>query len=69
MIVTTLIAAAIAAQPTPQPDAVPASTAEKKMACCEKMAKGEGCACCMDKGEKESGSAPMDQGDMAGHSH
>ncbi len=69
MIVTSLIAAAIAFQPTPQPDAVPAPAAEKKMACCEKMAKGEGCACCKDMAEKESGSEPMDQGDMAGHSH
>jgi hypothetical protein len=33
------------------PAAPPA--AEKKMACCEKMAKGEGCSCCKDMGKKD----------------
>jgi hypothetical protein len=48
MIVTTLIAATVAAQavPAPQPIPSPAPIAEKQMACCEKMTKGEGCACC-----------------------
>lgn len=40
-----------AAAPAPQP------AAEKKMACCEKMAKGEGCSCCKDMGKKESDAA------------
>lgn len=53
MIVLTLVAAGVAAQPAPAPEpkAAPTPAAEKKMACCDKMAKGEGCACCkgMDK--------------------
>lgn len=50
MIVSTFIAAALAAQPapTPQPAAAPVPTAEKKMACCEKKATGDGCSCCED---------------------
>ena len=51
VIVTTLIAATVAAAeptPAPPPAVAPAPAAEKKMACCEKMAKGEGCACCKD---------------------
>lgn len=50
MIVTTLIATTVAVQaaPAPQPAIRPALTADKKMACCEKMAKGEGCACCKE---------------------
>ena len=51
MIVTTLIAATVAAaEPTvpAQTAATPAPAAEKKMACCDKMAKGEGCDCCKD---------------------
>ena len=51
MIVSSLVAAAVAATqpaPAPQPMAAPAPAAEKKMACCEKMAKGEGCECCKD---------------------
>ena len=50
MIVSTLLAASVAVQPAsaPQPKAAPAPVAEKKMACCAKMAKGEGCACCKD---------------------
>lgn len=57
MIVTTLIAATVAAAepaPAPQPTAAPAPVAEKKMACCEKMAKGEGCECCKDMGKAGS---------------
>jgi hypothetical protein len=51
MIVSTILAAAAA---TTQPAAAPATAVAapmdhgKKMACCEKMAKGEGCACCKD---------------------
>ena len=48
MIVSTLIAASVATQPAPAPKpiAAPSPSSEKKMACCENMAKGEGCACC-----------------------
>jgi hypothetical protein len=50
MIVSTLIAATVAAaEPAPalapQPVAGQAPAADKKMACCDKMAKGEGCCC------------------------
>jgi hypothetical protein len=73
MIVTTLIAASVASQsaPVPQPKAAPAPTAEKKMACCEKMAKGEGCACCKDMGKTDRGEHGMNDGaDAAGeHAH
>jgi hypothetical protein len=57
MIVSTLVAASVAAQPAPAPKpmAAPAPTAEKKMACCEKMAKGEGCACCKDMAKDSHG--------------
>jgi hypothetical protein len=53
MIVSTLIAATVAAaEPVPVPAAAPAATpaaaAEKNMACCDMMAKGEGCCCCKD---------------------
>lgn len=66
MIVTTLIAASVAAQPAPaqQKVAAPAPAAEKKMACCEKMAKGEGCACCKDMAKDGHGESPG--GDNAG---
>ena len=37
-----------AVAPAPQP------AAEKKMACCEKMAKGEGCSCCKDMAQKDA---------------
>lgn len=48
MIVSTLMAAAVAVQPAPrsQPDPAPAPAAEKKMACCDKMRNGKGCCCC-----------------------
>ena len=52
MIVSTLIAATVAAAqpaPAPKPDAAPAPAADKKMACCKDMAKGDGCCCCKDK--------------------
>ena len=51
MIASTLIAATVAAaQPAQQaqPMTAPAASADKKMPCCEKMASGEGCACCKD---------------------
>jgi hypothetical protein len=48
---------ALAALQTPPatPEAAPAlqPAAEKKMACCEKMAKGEGCSCCKDMAKKD----------------
>lgn len=48
MILTTLSAAAVATQPTPvlHPNGAPAPMAAEKWLCCEKIAKGEGCACC-----------------------
>ena len=72
MIVSTLIAATVAAQPapTPQPSATPAPAAEKKMSCCDKMAKGEGCDCCkgMDHKHKDKTAAPA-HGEHGGHDH
>lgn len=70
MIFSTLIAASVAAQSAPAPEAksAPAPAAEKKMACCEMMAKGEGCCCC--KGMSEQGAGKKDGGDGAeGHAH
>lgn len=73
MIVSTLIAASLAAQPAPAPapEAKEAPAAEKKMACCENMAKGEGCCCC--KGKKAEGSdkehAGHMNGETGGHAH
>ena len=69
MIVSTLIAASVATQPVPapQPMAAPAPAADKKMACCEKMAKGEGCACCKDMSDARS--APADKAAEAPHQH
>jgi hypothetical protein len=57
MIVSSLIAASVAAQtaPAPQPAATSAPAAEKKMACCDKMAKGEGCPCCKDMAKDDLG--------------
>jgi hypothetical protein len=61
MLVSTLIAATVAAAepagPAVQPAAAPAPAAEKKMACCEKMAKGEGCDCCKDMDKKAAAGA------------
>ncbi len=73
MILSTLIAASVAAQPAPAPESKtsPAPAAEKKMACCEKMAKGQGCCCCKDMGaespDKDGGSHGND--DANGHAH
>ena len=61
-----LIIASIALAASQTPPATPAAApaappaAEKKMACCEKMAKGEGCSCCKDMGKKDG--APKDGG-------
>lgn len=62
MIISTLVAAAVAAQPAPapQPTAAPMPSAEKKMACCEKMAKGDGCACCKGMAKDGDGSPATD---------
>ena len=64
MIVATLLAATVA---TAAPDAAaqPSPTApatEKKMACCEKMAKGEGCDCCKDMGGKAKDAGSSHEG-------
>ncbi|MCL6740547.1 hypothetical protein LZ518_05300 [Sphingomonas sp. RB56-2] len=54
-----LIIASIALAASQTPPATPAvapaapPAAEKKMACCEKMAKGEGCSCCKDMAKKD----------------
>ena len=66
MIVTTLIAATVAtAEPAPAPQSTTPSkpAAEKKMACCEKMAKGDGCDCCKDMDGKAA------QGEHGTHDH
>lgn len=71
MIVTTLVAATVAAaEPAPArlPAAVPAPAAEKKMACCEKMTKGEGCDCCKDMDGKSKEAAPAHDG-HGDHAH
>lgn len=73
MIVSTLIAATLAiAEPAPtsapQPAATPAPVAKKKMACCEKMKKGEGCDCCKGMEHKEKTSAPA-HGGHGDHDH
>lgn len=73
MIASTLIAISIAAQTPPTQDAkvAPEAATEKKMACCEQMAKGEGCCCCkgMDakKHGKEEASHSSDHAN--GHAH
>jgi len=71
MIVTTLLAATVAAaepQAPVQPAATPVPAAEKKMACCEKMAKGEGCDCCKDMDGKSKEAAPAHDG-HGDHAH
>lgn len=73
MIISTLIAASVAAQPAPTPEAksAPAPAAEKKMACCEMMAKGEGCCCCKGmSAQSPDKDGAKDGGDGAeGHAH
>lgn len=71
MIVSTFMAAVVAAQPTPAPEpiAVIVPAAEKKMACCDAMAKGEGCACCKDMGKEAEHPEPMNHGHTGAHNH
>jgi hypothetical protein len=66
MIISTLLAATIAAQAAPAsvPSVTPAPSAEKKMACCEKTEKGAGCCCCKDMGKDQHAGH-----DMEGMSH
>lgn len=70
MIASTFVAISIAAQRPPAQDAkvAPEPTAEKKMACCEKMAKGEGCCCCKGK-DKGQGTEPAVQEGNASSEH
>ncbi len=73
MILSTIIAASIATQSAPAPESKssPAPMAEKKMACCEMMAKGQGCCCCNDMATE----SPTKHGehqkshDAEGHAH
>jgi hypothetical protein len=72
MIVSSLVAASIAATqpaPAPQPLAIPTPAAEKKMACCEKMAKDEGCECCKGMNHEDKAAAGGNQDGHAGHDH
>ncbi|HVF61038.1 MAG TPA: hypothetical protein VNJ70_14620 [Thermoanaerobaculia bacterium] len=72
MIVLHLIAAPVAvAEPAPaaQPAVAPAPSAEKKMACCDKMAKGDGCACCKDMDKKHHGDHGTNQGAEGSGAH
>jgi hypothetical protein len=72
MIASTLIAATLAAaQPAPMPQtASPAApAAEKKMTCCDKMAKGEGCDCCKDMGKEGHGEHGIKDGASGDHAH
>jgi hypothetical protein len=50
MILSTIIAASVATQSAPAPgsNSSPVPAAEKKMVCCEMMAKGNGCCCGKD---------------------
>lgn len=73
MIISTLIAASVAAQAAPAPEAKGSTTpsAEKKMACCESMAKGEGCCCRKGMRAKTADKDVEDHGsdDANGHAH
>ena len=73
MIISTLIAASVAAQVAPAPEAKGSTTpsAEKKMACCESMAKGEGCCCCKGVGAETADKdvADRESDDANGHAH
>lgn len=64
--IATLFAAAMAsanAQATPpaqpQGDQQTAQQGQKKMACCEKMAKSEGCDCCKGMADKAKGGTAL----------
>lgn len=71
MILSTLIAATIATQPAPTPELKnsPAPAAEKKMACCEMMAKGESCCCCKDTESPVEAGEESGSNDANGHAH
>lgn len=73
MMLTALIAASVAAQSAPAPElkSSPAPSAEKKMACCETMAKGKGCCCCKDMDAQTPDKDVGDNGsdDPNGHAH
>lgn len=72
MIISTVIAASLAAQPAPAPDAkdAPAPAAEKAMACCKDMADGKGCCCCKGKAAEGAGEEHAGHGGEAGgHAH
>lgn len=73
MILSTVIALSVAAQSAPAPEAKssPAPAAEKKMACCEMMAKDKGCCCCKDMAVESSSKQGESQAseDAKGHAH
>jgi hypothetical protein len=71
MILSTLIAATVAAQPAPTPElkSKPAPAAEKKMACCEMMAKGKGCCCCKGTESPVEAGGESESDDAKGHAH
>ena len=86
MIVSSLVAATIAATqpaPAPQPMTIPAPAAEKKMACCEKMANGAsetrhagehavsdaGCECCKGMKHEDKAAAGASPEGHASHDH
>jgi len=72
MILSTLLATSLAAQPAPAP--VPGAQetpAAQKKACCENMATGKGCCCCKSKEAKSSDKehAGHDTGETGAHAH
>lgn len=78
MILSTLIAASIAAQAAPPPAPVPvpeskpspAPATEKKMACCDTLAKGQGCCCCTEMAAEGAAKDASPGSDASmGHTH
>lgn len=73
MLLSTIVAVSVAAQSTPAPDgnSSPTPSAEKKMACCEMMAKGKGCCCCkvMDAESPSKDGSNPESDDSKGHVH
>lgn len=73
MILSTIIAVSVATQSAPAPvsKSSPAPAAEKKMACCEMMAKGNGCCCCKDMAAESPSNqgANQENDDAKGHAH
>ena len=75
MIVSTVIAATVAAAnpqaAEPVKDAHAGHQAmqhgDKTMACCEEMAKGDGCSCCKGKDDKAHSGAAQGHEGHAGH--